>query len=196
MHYAVGFQRSSFSVSLRWHASRPKNKWNILPFECPWDVHQQLLYDILQSTIFLMMNVQRIRTSALEIFIGRNKQKTFDTELAELKLNEKGSLNYLGTTNQIPFTSFNVHFFWAGWKESDRETDICMAGNYHQLVYCMKWGRQLLWRHKEWLQCRRLSSPRRKDEYPVISSSFWREIITTVRLSTPCIITNDTHKAT
>lgn len=36
------------------------------------------------------MNVQRIRTSALEIFIGRNKQKTFDTELAELKLNEKG----------------------------------------------------------------------------------------------------------
>ena len=102
---------------------------------------------------------------------------------------------HLGTTNQIPFTSFNIHFFWAGWKESDRETDICMAGNYHQLVYCMKWGRQLLWRHKEWLQCRRLSSPRRKDEYPVISSSFWREIVTTVRLSTPCIITNDTHKA-
>lgn len=191
-----------------------------------------------------MVNVQWIFTSALEIFISRalwhslligegknrNKQKTSNTELAKvimtsgrvsgLKSNEKKrSLNYVSTTNQIPFTSISVHFYWAGWKKSQKQISQNQDRwnlNYPRgwklpdemqdrlikavalLVRCnagfwMKWGRKLLWRHEEWLQCRRAASPQKKEENPVISSSLWRVIGTTVRLSTPYIITTYTR---
>lgn len=137
-----------------------------------------------------------------------------------LKSNEKKrSLNYVSTTNQIPFTSISVHFYWAGWKKSQKQISQNQDRwnlNYPRgwklpdemqdrlikavalLVRCnagfwMKWGRKLLWRHEEWLQCRRAASPQKKEENPVISSSFWRVIGTTVRLSTPYIITTYTR---